>query len=275
MNHSKEPTIARIEVMIRSRSRIIVIAVAALMIGFPGKGSARPDRDETSAAEVVVGGEYDRLIREAAECVVAMDWGGAFRKLNRAMELDRDRPEAYFTYGRAHYLRGEYRAAERAYRKLLELDSDLSEAWLEVAKLMILKGELNEALECTRKAIELSDPKDWNDFTFLGELYAEMQLRESAAKAFDDAATLLRESIDPLQRTITRVLTEVDIFEIDQSPEIIANMATSEIIEIPSVRYRYQARTAPQAWADRLESLKGDLATVEARKTEVLAWMAK
>ena len=275
MNHSKEPASSRIEVMIRSRSRFVVIAVAALMIGFPGRGSARTDRDETSAAEVVVESEYDRLIREAAECIVASNWGSAFRKLNWAMELDEDRPEAYFIYGRAHYLRREYRAAERAYRKLLEVDPGLSEAWLEVAKLMILKGELNEALECTLKAIELSDPKDWKDFTFLGELYAEMQLRESAVNAFDNAGALIRESIDRVQLVITKVLESGDIYEISQYPEFVADLSTSEIVEIPSIQYHYRARTAPADLVERLERLKEDLATVEARKTEALAWIAR
>lgn len=275
MNHSKEPASSRFEVMIRSRSRFVVIAVAALMIGSPDRGSARTDRDENSATEVVVESEYDRLVREAAECVVASDWGSAFRKLNQAMELDEDRAEAYFTYGRAHFLRGEYRAAERAYRSLLEVDPGLSEAWLEVAKLMTLKGELNEALECTLKAIELSDPKDWRDFTFLGELYAEMQLRESAVNAFDDAGVLIRESIDSVQLVITKVLENGDIYEISQHPEFVADLSTSQVVEIPSVQYDYRARTVPSDLAARLERLKEDLATVEARKAEALAWMEK
>lgn len=249
------------------------MAVSVLTVSIAAKGYAQSDADDGSATRIVYESEYDRLTREAAESVVASDWGSAFRKLNQAMDLDPERPEAYFTYGRAHYLRGEYAAAERAFGELVEIDRDQSKVWFELARLMALKGELNEALKCAQKAIELSEPKEWRHFVLLGELYAEMELRESAVKAFDDAAALLHDRIDPLQRAITRVGEGVDVWDITQYPEIRADLYTGETKKIPSVQYHYQARNAPERWIQYLAFLKAELATVEARKTEVLAWM--
>jgi hypothetical protein len=50
-------------------------------------------------------------------------------------------------------------------------------------------------------------------------------------------------------------------------------MYTQEIEEFPSVRYQYQSRSAPEEMVDRLARLQEELAAVEARKAEVLAWM--
>lgn len=275
MHDSENSVPAAIRPKTRNRPRFAanLVAVMTLMIGSAVCGSGQTGLNQSSATEEEVESAYDQSIREAAERVVASEWLLAFRKLNETLELDPDRPEAYFTYGRAHQLRGEFASAERAFRKLLEIDPDLSAPWFELAKILVLKGELNEALECTRQAIRLSDPKDWRHYTFLGELYAEMELRASAEQAFDDAAKLLRERIEPLQRAITEITSEVDILQISEVSEYVAPMNTGVIEEIPSVRYQYQSRSAPVAMTEHLDRLKGELATVESRKTEVLVWM--
>ena len=266
---------ARIEFKNRSRIGLAlsVLAGMALTCGVARAEFAQSDLASASATGEVVESEYDRLTREGAECVVASEWVLAFKTLNAAIELEPDRPEAYYTYGRAHQLRGEYPAAERAFRKLLEIEPELAEAWYSLAKLMVVKGELNKAVEYNRNAIDFADPKNWRYYTFLGELYAEMELKASAEQAFDDAAKLLRELIEPLQLAITDITGEVDVYEISQESIFVPNMYTQEIEEFPSVRYQYQSRSAPEEMVDRLARLEAELAAVEARKAEVLAWM--
>ena len=257
--------------------RALLPTIAILMVAPTVSLYATTDASEPSPSEVVearqFASEYDRLNYEAAELIIASDWGPAFEKLNQSIKLDPGRADAYFIYGRAHFLRGEYKASEMAFRKTQEIDPSVPAAWFEHAKLMVMKGDTNEALKSVRKAIALTNAQEWKYLTLLGEVYAEMGHRQSAEKAFDDAMTVLQDRIKSINQAISALTQEEEILEIIQETEMVYSQATGDIIEVPSVRYRTQAKTAPTEWTNDQERLKRDLETVEARKLEIVAWM--
>lgn len=277
MKPTEDSTYAPIEKIIRRRFLIGVAAIAAACIGTPISVCTGTDASEAPADVATEDdqplSEYDRLSQEASDLILASDWVPAFKKLKQAYELDPGRPEVYLLYARAHFLRKEYTAAERAFRKELEIDPSLPEVWYEFAKLMLLKGDLNEALTSVREAITLTEAKRWNYLVLLGELYAEMELRESAEKAFDDAMAILQDRIKEIDRAIGRVTSQREIVDIIEGTQYNTDRFTGELIETPTVRYQTQAMAPPEEWSEESNRLKGELETVKARKSEVLAWM--
>ena len=277
MKPTEDSTHAPVEKIIRRRSLIGMVAIAAACIGTPisictGTDANGAPADETIETDQPLS-EYDRLNQEAAELIVASDWVPAFKKLKQAFELDPGRPEVYLLYARAHFLREEYPAAERAFRKELEIDPSLPEVWYEFAKLMLLKGDLNEALTSIRKAITLSDGKQSDYLVLLGELYAEMGLRESAEKAFDDAIAILQDTLTRCNHVMTNYSTEMEVVNVFHEIESSFDLTTGELIETPITRYQTQSKSPPPEWIEQVALLKDNLETVKARKIEVLAWM--
>jgi len=257
----------------RSR-QLLLAAVWAFAAGSASSGAPEmPEDPDSSSVEM---GEpyaypYDQLYLEAADLIATEDWTKAFIDLNKAIALDPGRPEAYFVYGRAHFLRGEYPESEQAFNKVLEIDPGISAAWYELARLMVLKEDLPKAIDYTHNAIEQTDGKSWKYLTFLGELEAESGNRPAAEKAFDDAIRILQANCDTItkaikareqQQEVTDVIIDVDYYVVYQ--QMIA-------VEIPRQETRY--KIAPSEWKEDLERMRENLAAVKVRRGEVLSWM--
>jgi tetratricopeptide (TPR) repeat protein len=251
---------------------IAIVLFSASAIASAQAGSTQaPAREGLETDQTV--SEYERLIEAAAKHIIASDWVPAFKNLKEAMALDPDRPDACFAYGKAHTLRGEYRAAEQAYRKALDVDPDLPAAHYELARLLAMKGALNESLQHIRTAIALTDDPEWKHLVFLGSLYAEMEQRNSAEEAFDQAIEIIEERIESLNRATRSVAGAIEVTEIIEDTQFYYDTEKGEVVEIPTIRYQKQAKPAPKEWEDESKRLKVDLEMVKTRKAEVLAWM--
>lgn len=268
---------SRQETKTRRHPLFLVIAFATAIISANDSGFAQSDLSSLPSTDefngTSLGSEYDILIAQAYELILEFDWGPAFKDLKRAMELNPDRAESYYMFGRAHLLREEYSPAERAFRKTLDVDPGFSEAWYEYARLMVLKGELNVALEAVNEAISLTEEKQPMHLVLLGEVYAEMGLRKSASQAFSDAMDLIKDQIKSLDKAVEGYVRGLEVVDIIETTHYVTDLETGEFQEIPVVRYQTQSVAAPKEWNDLRIRLEDELKSVKARKSEVLKAM--
>lgn len=274
-----DPVSANRQQRLQCGSLLTVIAFATLIVGTLNSGFAQSDTSSLAEDRVAkgasLGSEYDIAITNAQELIQASEWVLAFKELMQAIGLNPDRPEAYFLYGRAHLLREEFGAAERAFLKTLDVDSHFSAAWFDYARLMVLKGELSVALESVREAISLTDGQDWRYLILLGEVYGEMGLRDSARQAFDDAIAVINDQIASIDRATGEYTRGLEVVEIIETTEYVTDLQTGVFEEIPVTRYQTQAAAPPKEWADRRIRLKDDLKSLKDRRAEVLATMER
>jgi tetratricopeptide (TPR) repeat protein len=89
------------------------------------------------------------------------DSQGAELSARRALELNKQAPEAYNLLGYAAALRGDFEAAIRHYNHALSLDESYFEALLNAAEVFIHPlAEYQEALEMCDRALELAETDD-------------------------------------------------------------------------------------------------------------------
>jgi tetratricopeptide (TPR) repeat protein len=89
------------------------------------------------------------------------DSQGAELSARRALELNKQAPEAYNLLGYAAALRGDFEAAIRHYNHALSLDESYFEALLNAAEVFIHPlAEYEEALEMCDRALELAETDD-------------------------------------------------------------------------------------------------------------------
>ena len=125
---------------------------------------------------------------DAAPDSVALDEALALAK--RAIELDDQDANSYFTIGRVHLARREYDLAIEALRYALELNSGLAVSYCGLGDSLAYEGRLDEAIKQFEIAINLSphDPFRW-------AFYSYRSMAHLFRGDFDQAATWARNAI--------------------------------------------------------------------------------
>lgn len=105
-----------------------------------------------------------------------------------------DRAEvAYTGMGFAYYQKGDYAAAERAYRRALEINSRYFQISYRLGELYYAQGRTVEAAEEFSRAVHLA-PGFAEGHYWLGLTYMKMEQKEKAKKAFGEVVRLAPES---------------------------------------------------------------------------------
>jgi len=125
---------------------------------------------------------------DAAPDSVALDEALALAK--RAIELDDQDANSYFTIGRVHLARREYDLAIEALEYALELNSGLAVSYCGLGDSLAYEGRLDEAIKQFEIAINLSphDPFRW-------AFYSYRSIAHLFRGDFDQAATWARNAI--------------------------------------------------------------------------------
>jgi len=125
---------------------------------------------------------------DAAPDSVALDEALALAK--RAIELDDQDANSYFTIGRVHLARREYDLAIEALQYALELNSGLAVSYCGLGDSLAYEGRLDEAIKQFEIAINLSphDPFRW-------AFYSYRSMAHLFRGDFDQAATWARNAI--------------------------------------------------------------------------------
>jgi len=117
-----------------------------------------------SAKETITKGKMDRFsahLDRGWDLVQHGDSQGAELSARRALELNKQAPEAYNLLGYAAALRGDFEAAIRHYNHALSLDEGYFEALLNAAEVFIHPlADYQEALEMCDRALELAETND-------------------------------------------------------------------------------------------------------------------
>jgi tetratricopeptide (TPR) repeat protein len=91
-------------------------------------------------------------------CIIALESGNpddSLIFLRKAVRLDDENPEIWHVLGKAHYVKGEKKAALRCFREALKIDVYFNEVWVDLGRIILKDGFLQKALPYLEKAYKI------------------------------------------------------------------------------------------------------------------------
>ncbi|MBN2130325.1 MAG: tetratricopeptide repeat protein [Sedimentisphaerales bacterium] len=110
----------------------------------------------------------------------------ATQHLQRALELQPNRADAYDHLGRTAFLQGDYDKAAAMFQKALEIDPTAAGSYFRLGKALLFLRRHAEAIEALQKDIELT-PQPGESHCLLGEAYLQLQQYQKARDHYEAA----------------------------------------------------------------------------------------
>ncbi|MEO1980261.1 MAG: tetratricopeptide repeat protein, partial [Fuerstiella sp.] len=145
--------------------------------------------------------------------------GLAVEDLDKAISIDPENPDFWYSRGNCHAGQGNVDAAIADYRNAVECDADHSAAWYNYGNMLFGQGRFEEAIESWDRTIAIQPDlfRAYNNraaaHVQLGQLHQAqedyektLQLNPAFARAYDNFAWLLATSEDPKFRDPERAI---------------------------------------------------------------------
>ncbi len=141
------------------RSTLITSILLVLLLSSCSKevNEMKPSTKVKKASESSY--EYDRMVGEGMNFINANRRDEAIMVLNKAIDLDPNRPYAYNNRGLAYYGNGEIEKAISDYRKAIEIDPNSIVMMANMGNALSKQKKYSEALKYYRKALGKDDGK--------------------------------------------------------------------------------------------------------------------
>jgi len=127
----------------------------------------------------------------------------ALRMARRAIELDKELPQAYWTLGYVHLFRGEHAEAIRSAERALDLDPNNADTYVTLAISNTFAGDPEKGIELMRQAMALNPRYGSRYSGVLGLAFFHAGKYDEALAAFEDSLARNPERIPPyLYKTV-------------------------------------------------------------------------
>jgi tetratricopeptide (TPR) repeat protein len=163
-------------------------------LAFEWREAPRP-REKSDSPTVPVGELYSRSPenadrwKKALEAGAAGDGAAAQKYLELIVAMDPRDFQAWTELGSAHYNRGDFGEAEKAYQRALKENDSCELALLNYAKLKIAQRNYDSAIEMLSRSIEIK-PERAEAHLLLGEAYLQIKKGSKAVQPLNEALRL-------------------------------------------------------------------------------------